>query len=51
MENLYSKIGKVSVVVGGDLNTSPDETKNQPGFLDQTFRLTSGKQVANTLFS
>jgi Endonuclease/Exonuclease/phosphatase family. len=36
MENLYSKIGKVSVVVGGDFNTSPDD----PRFAsEQTFPL------------
>ena len=27
MENIYSKIGKVSVVIGGDFNTTPDDQR------------------------
>jgi endonuclease/exonuclease/phosphatase family metal-dependent hydrolase len=36
MENIYSKIGKVSVVVGGDFNTTPDDSRFTS---EQTFSL------------
>jgi len=36
MEKIYSKIGKISVVVGGDFNTTPDDARFA---VDQTFSL------------